>query len=212
MALAKLSAAVVVTLEGIPFLYYGEEIGMEDYAVQSFEEVRDLVSNVYREMMREEGKTDEEILKDLETFSRDRCRTPMQWDKTANAGFSPAGVKTWLPVHENYQLGVNVAEQEKDENSLLNFYRALLHCRKNSHPLKYGKYQFVDAEQNDYLAFKRESYTEIALVLLNFSEKPATVSYSASGDILLSTEGRTGRIETDVLTLAPFEILILEMN
>jgi alpha-glucosidase len=211
MALAKLSAAVVVTLEGIPFLYYGEEIGMEDYAVQSFEEVRDLVSNVYREMMREEGKTDEEILKDLETFSRDRCRTPMQWDKTANAGFSPAGVQTWLPVHDNFRRGINVAEQEKDEASLLNFYRKLLHCRKDNYALQYGKYKAVDAEQNDYLAFKRESNRGTVLVLLNFSENAAKVVYSAFGDVLLSNGGRSDKVEAGELLLAPFEILILQV-
>jgi alpha-glucosidase len=211
IALARLSAALVATLEGIPFLYYGEEIGMADYALKSFDEVRDLVSNVYRVLMSKEGKTDAEILKDLETFSRDRCRTPMQWANAANAGFSPVGVKTWLPVHENYQRGVNVAEQEQDENSLLNFYRKLLHCRKNNHALKYGKYKAVDAEQDDYLAFLRESYTETTLVLLNFSENAVTVNYSASGNVLLSSQGYTGEFKTGGYALAPFEILVLEI-
>jgi alpha-glucosidase len=211
IALAKLSAAVVVLLEGIPFLYYGEEIGMEDYAVQNFEEVRDLVSNVYRELMLAEGKTDEEILADLATFSRDRCRTPMQWNATANAGFSPAGVQTWLPVHESFRRGMNVAEQEKDENSLLNFYRNLIHCRKNTYALQYGKYKPVDEAQNDYLAFLRESDKGTVLVLLNFSENAAKVAYSAVGEVLLSNEKRAGTVQSGGLSLAPFEILVLQI-
>jgi alpha-glucosidase len=212
IALAKLSAAVVVTLEGIPFLYYGEEIGMEDYSVQSFEELRDLVSNVYRELMLAEGKTDEEILTDLATFSRDRCRTPMQWDKNANAGFSPAGVKTWLPVHDNFRQGMNVAEQEQDEDSLLHFYRKLLHCRKDNYALQYGKYRVVDSEQNEYLAFLRESDKGSVLVLLNFSENAAKVGYSASAEVLLSNEKRSERVQTGALSLLPFEILVLQLN
>lgn len=210
LALAKLSAALMLTLEGSPFLYYSEEIGMEDYALQSFDEMRDMVSGVYRDLARDEGKSDEEILVDLATFSRDRCRTPMQWNNSPNGGFSPDGIKTWLPVHQNYLEGVNVAEQEKDESSLLHFYRRFLHLRKQTPALQLGKYGGLDEDQNEYLAFLRESDSQTCLVLLNFSEDSANVNYIAeSAQVLYSSEGRNGIINTANLQLAPFEILIL---
>lgn len=213
LALAKLAATLVLTLEGTPFLYYGEEIGMTDYAVKSYDEVRDMVSGVYRVLALAEGRTEEEIVKDLGTFSRDRCRTPMQWDNSPNAGFSPEGIKTWLPVHENYRQGVNVAEQEKDESSLLYFYRNLLSLRKANSALISGKYRVVDEAQNEYLAYLREGDSQTVLILLNFGDKPTTVNYSAkSAQALFSSEGRTGTISTSGLQLAAFEILILNLQ
>jgi alpha-glucosidase len=210
LALAKLSAALMLTLEGSPYLYYGEEIGMQDYAVQSFDEVRDMVSVVYRDMALAEGKTEIEIVEALGTFSRDRCRTPMQWGNGANAGFSPEDIKTWLPVHENYRDGVNVAEQEKDEASLLHLYRKLLSLRKENPVLIDGKYRLVDEDQNDYLAYLRENDSQSCLVLLNFDEKPATIHYSVeSAQVLFSSAGHTNTINTAGLELGAFEILIL---
>lgn len=208
--IAKVAAALVLTLEGSPYLYYGEEIGMENYAVQSFDEVRDMVSAVYRQIARSDGKTDADILADLATFSRDKCRTPMQWNDSANAGFSPEDVHTWLPVHQNYQTGVTVADQQADEASLLHFFRNLIHVRKQSPALRFGRYIAVDTEQNDYLAYLRKHDSQTCLVLLNFSEQTVPVTYTAAvSDILFSSAARDNLQTIQDIALAPFEVLIV---
>jgi len=137
----------------------------------------------------------------------------MQWDSSPNAGFSPEGIKTWLPVHDCYQDGVNVAEQEKDDSSLLHFYRNLLSLRKQTPALISGEYRGLDEAQNDYMAFLRENDTQTVLVLLNFSEESTAVKYSAeAAQIMFSSEERTGTINTGGLQLVPFEILILNLQ
>lgn len=209
--LARIAAALMLTLPGTPYLYYGEEIGMEDYAVQSFDEVRDMVAMVYRQLMREDGRSDAQILKDLATFSRDRCRTPMQWSDTPNAGFSPEGVETWLPVHENYADGVNVAAQEDDAGSLLTLFRQLIHLRKETPALLEGTYAQLDPESTDYLAFFRQTDDETCAVFLNFTPDAQPVHYRFNGvDVLFSSADRA-RIDTATLDLQPFEVLIVRM-
>lgn len=205
---ARLSCATVLTLPGIPFLYYGEEIGMQDYSVKSFDEVRDMVSDVYRTLMREEGKTDEAILADLATFSRDRCRTPMQWRNAPNGGFSPEGVQTWLPVHASYAHGVTVEDQEADPNSLLQFYRRLLAVRKASDALQVGSYAVYGEPHADYLAFTRSSAEQTCLVLMNFTTNPHTVTLPAHRGVLFGTHHDQA---DETVTLAPFEIMIVDV-
>lgn len=212
VAIAKVAGAAMFTLKGTPYIYYGEEIGMQDYAVKSFDEVRDMVSDVYRKLASAEGRSDEEILADLATFSRDKCRTPMQWDNSANAGFSEAGVKTWLPVHDCYRDGVNVADQEDDTNSILNVYRSLIHLRKTTPALRIGDYQVIDGNQNHYLGFLRITDNQTCLVLLSLSENIETVHYATDvKDILYSSTGRAEVDNTSRLQLAPYEILILSV-
>jgi alpha-glucosidase len=209
--IARVSAALMLTLSGTPFLYYGEEIGMEDYSVQSFNEIRDSVSFVYRNMLQRAGKSDHEILADLAHFSRDRCRTPMQWNNKANAGFSPEGVETWLPVHENHTGAVNVEDQQKNRSTLLHFYRRLIHARRRSPALSVGTYQAVDVENDHYLAFLRTAEGETVLVLINFTATEQVVAYDTSGMRVRFPEVDRTKILAAEITLQPFEVLIAEV-
>ena len=210
--LARINAAIVLTLPGTPFLYYGEEIGMTDYAVQSFDEVRDMVSMVYRDIMRKDGKSDDDILADLATFSRDRCRTPMQWDNSANAGFSPDNVDPWLPVHENYADGVNVAAQENDGDSLLSFYRGVIAARKALPALQHGDYNVVDENNEHIYAFVRRTDLQHILVALNFSSEPQTLAFDTSNaHVIYSYPLRDAHLPAQT-QLVPFEVLIAELD
>ena len=209
--LARVSAALMLTLSGTPYLYYGEEIGMKDYAVQSFDEVRDMVAAVYRRLMREDGRSDEQILKDLATFSRDRCRTPMQWDDAPNAGFSPADVQTWLPVHDSYAQGVNVAQQKQDETSLLHFFRTLIHLRKTTPALLEGSYAQIDPESSEYLAYLRQTDDQTCAVFINFTPDAQPVAYRFNGTKVLFSSGNRSSIDSVTIDLQPFEVLIVEL-
>jgi glycosidase len=128
-ALARLHAAMLLTLKGTPVLYNGEEIGMTDLLLERFEQLRDNQAvNLYH-LAVGDGIDPAEAMKMAAAISRDRCRTPFQWANAPNAGFSPPGVATWLPVNPNYAQGVNVADQEQNPNSLLNYYRRLIAVR-----------------------------------------------------------------------------------
>jgi len=123
-ALARISLALMLTLRGTPFLYNGEEIGMTNLLLQDIAQFRDtLVVGVYHLAVNELKMPEADALAIAASINRDGCRTPMQWADAPNAGFSPAGVPTWLPVNPNYTQGVNVASQLGDPDSLFSFYR-----------------------------------------------------------------------------------------
>lgn len=211
-AWAHVSAALMLTMVGVPFLYYGEEIGMEDYNVRSYDEVHDVVSLVYRDMMRSEGKPDSEILDELTRLSRDRCRTPMQWSAESNAGFSPAEVDTWLPVHENRLDGVNVQDQLGQPDSLLHLYRRLIALRRGSPALMAGSYEDFDAGNDEILAFQRKAPAQKLLVLINFSHQREHLDEALpAGMAIFSTDAETLGSGTQ-LSLAPFEVRVLELD
>lgn len=169
--LARLSLALLLTLRGAPFLYNGEEIGMTDLLLQDLAQFRDPVANWHYQMEASAGTAPEKALEIAAQLSRDKCRTPLQWSDAPNAGFSPPGVKTWLPVNPNYAEGINVSAQDPESASLLNFYRRLIHTRRQYPALVAGDYQPVHTSSQDYLAFLRQSPAndQTCLVLLNFA-------------------------------------------
>ena len=204
--------AVSLFLEGIPFLYYGEEIGMRDYAVESLDEMRDHVGYVYRRLRQEDGVGEEQILKELSKFSRDRSRTPMQWDRSANAGFAPAGVRTWLPVHNNYLAGINVADETADSESLLHFYQKLIHIRNANSALQTGTFADLDPTNMKCLVFLRETPAQRCLVMISFSPQEACFTLEAQGRILFDGVRNGAPLVPGPYTLAPFGILIAEIK
>ena len=149
-------------------------------------------------------------------ITRDRCRTPMQWANAPNAGFSPPGVQTWLPVNPNYAQGINVAEQDADPRSMLNFYRRLLAVRKRTPALLAGDYEPVNEDAQDYLAFLRRTEAQTCLVVLNMSERPQTAQFDLSSDkaeCLFSSHDREGGVvRVSELHLQPFEVFIGQLT
>ena len=131
-ALARLNAALVLTLAGTPFLYNGEEIGMTDLIITDPGRLRDTMATWYYEAahQRPEDRSGRGGRVRAGAMSRDKNRTPMQWTGQIHAGFCPAGVVPWLPVNPNYAGGVNVSDQQDDPRSLLNFYRRLIRVRR----------------------------------------------------------------------------------
>lgn len=149
---ARVAAAMLLTLKGTPFIYYGEEIGMRDIPIRKKSDVLDPI-----------GKRFWPIFK-----GRDGCRSPMQWDSSPNAGFSQAA--PWLPVHKNYTKR-NVAQQSADPDSLLNFVKKLISIRRAEPALQHGDFIPLVEEPRFILAFKRVFDQDNVIVILNFSSR-----------------------------------------
>ena len=219
-ALARLHLALMLTLRGTPFLYNGEEIGMTDLPLYDVAQYRDLLGIWVYHMLRDELKLPEqEALQQAAEVTRDKNRTPMQWANAANAGFSPAGVETWLPVNPDYAEGVNVAEQQGDPDSMLNFYRRMLRLRRQTPALISGDYTPLHEEADDYFAFLRETADhggQTCLVVLNLSERTQKVRFDLAPGVarrLCASGAHDG--ETDDLSelvVGPFEIYIAELT
>ena len=159
--IAKLIAAMYLTLRGSVVMYYGEEIGMENNDPKSKEEVQDPIGKLG--WPKEKG--------------RDGERTPMQWNDGANAGFSKA--KPWLPVPASFKTH-NVASEQKDTNSVLSFYRQLLTMRHKEPALLDGNYIPLNGDDPNVFTYLRQYKNEAVLVVLNMSAKDQKVQFDLS--------------------------------
>jgi alpha-glucosidase len=216
--LARLHLALMLTLKGTPFLYNGEEIGMADLELTTLSQVRDTTGlNQYRTMTEKRGMSPEVALKAVIATTRDRCRSPMQWSRAPNAGFSPPDVPPWLPVNPNFATGVNVAAQAGDPSSLLTFYQRMLRLRRTTPALIAGDYHMLHPQSETYFAFLRHDVGtgQTCLVVLNFSNEEQVVIFDLSDKqprLLFSSQAREDQPFTlDWLTLAPFEIVIADL-
>jgi glycosidase len=177
-AKAKLLALMQMTLRGIPFTYYGEELGIPK-PILPMRTGLDPLAQKYRSipqfMVNWTG----------ESLNRDECRTPMLWDSTANAGFTTT-TKPWLPVSANYRE-INATKQWQDSTSLLRFYADILRLRNASDALRFGTMQIAEVRcDKDVFAYYRTMGDETFLVLLNFSKRPQSIPVS-NCKVMLST-------------------------
>jgi oligo-1,6-glucosidase/alpha-glucosidase len=168
---AKLLALLQLTVRGVPCVYYGEEIGMTDLR-QPYKTAIDPVPHKFKSIPR--------FVFDLLglTINRDEVRTPMQWDATANAGFSSAA-KTWLPVHENYTK-INVKLESEAEDSLLNTIRGLMNVRNSKKSLQEGSLEILSGLPKGILGYKRILNEEKITILLNFDQQPKEFEFEYS--------------------------------
>jgi oligo-1,6-glucosidase/alpha-glucosidase len=176
---AKLFATLQLTVRGVPFIYYGEEIGMENHDIPLHEGL-DPVASRFRFVpqrvvawLRHRG-----VL-----LNRDECRTPMQWDDGPHAGFAPAQARPWLPVHPQ-SSSINVATQRRDPQSTLNCYRQLLALRRQEPALQAGSLAWLDNPRlpSAIVAYRRKCEGDARRpvdVFLNFSRKEIDLDLSA---------------------------------
>ena len=217
-AIGRAAVALMLTLRGTPFLYNGEEIGMSDYRLTDIDLFRDPPAVWFYHAVIADGTSPEEALILAADTSRDRCRTPMPWSNAANAGFSPEGVTPWLPLNPNYAQGINVADQQNDRESMLSFYKRLLHLRKQTPALIDGDYTPLNVSSTGYFAFLRCSLEtgQTCLVVLNLAEKSDTLKFdlpSQNVRCLFSTHTPAGEsLSGEALQIAPFEIFIGELT
>ena len=215
--LARINAALVLTLRGTPFFYNGEEIGMTDYIITDPTKLRDTMASWYYEQLVGELNVDPiEAAQRAGEMTRDKNRTPMHWSNAINGGFCPPSVEAWLPVNPNYAEGINVKEQQDQPESILNYYKRLVRVRKQNPALIKGEYKPVHEKAEDYVAFLRFTQEQSVLVALNYSPNHHELKFSVPGKktahILFSSAGRGKKDEAlSQVSLGAFEVLIAEL-
>lgn len=175
---SKMLTTFIMTMRGTPYYYNGDELGMTNAGFTGITEYRDVQTlNEYQHVKNTNGDTTK-YLKRIAFESRDNGRTPLQWDGSANAGFTTG--KPWIAVNKNYKE-INVLKEDKDPNSVLNYFRKIVQLRKNNLALIYGKYTLLDKDNPDVYAYTRELDGTRVLILLNFKSKPS--SYKVDFDL-----------------------------
>ncbi len=169
---SKMLTTLIMSMRGTPYYYYGDEIGMTNIKFDKVEQYNDIELLTNYAQIKAKGGDLKRFLEGMKITSRDNGRTPMQWDNTAT-GFSTG--KSWLPLNPNHTT-VNVAAQETDPNSILNYFRKMVQLRKNDQVLIYGDWKLIDSENPDVFAFTRTLNGKNRLALLNFKAKNATVN------------------------------------
>ena len=176
----KTLAASYLFLQGTPFIYQGQEIGMINWKPQSIEQYRD-VQTIYNYNTKYAKKTHEQRMAIEYRSSRDNARTPVQWDDSPNAGFTTAKAP-WMDVNENYH-DINVAQQLADPDSILNFYKKAIALRKSLKSVRYGEYKEHFPLSPTLWCYTRELKCEKLLVLCSYSDKPQDLKIPKGCDI-----------------------------
>jgi oligo-1,6-glucosidase len=205
VASAKLLETMLLTLRGTPFIYQGDELGMTNYPFKGIDDYNDIeAKNGYKADVLTGKVSEAAYLDNLRHMSRDNARTPMQWDTSANAGFTTG--KPWLAVNPNYKQ-INAAEEVGDKQSVYNYTKAMIALRHATPALVYGSYEDLDPTNPSVFAYTRSLGVDRYLVVLNFSDK--AVEYKLPGGMtprqLLMDNVGNKEAETSTLHLKPWE-------
>ena len=203
---AKCIATCLHMMQGTPYVYQGEELGMTNTVFNSVDDFRDLESiNAYRELVESGLYTDEDMFPKIAHKSRDNARTPMQWDASENAGFTTG--KPWIAVNPNYKK-INVADQLKREDSVFHYYQKLIRLRKENEIIVYGNYELLLPEDENIFAYTRTLDNQKLLVVCNFSKSEQKFDFSGyeNAKVLISNYNRDARKDG---ILKPYEATVL---
>ena len=166
---AKMLATCLHMMKGTPYIYQGEELGMTNAYFETLEDYRDVESlNAYKELTKDCGETPETVLGYLKRIGRDNARTPMQWDDSANAGFT-AGIP-WIRVNPNF-TEINARQQQNDTESVFQYYKKLIHLRHTMDVVVYGRYELLEPEDENLFAYTRTLEDRRLLVICNFTKQ-----------------------------------------
>lgn len=167
---AKMLATTIHMLRGTPYIYQGEELGMTNPYFEHIGLYRDIESVNYYNILKEQGKAEEEIIKILQSKSRDNSRTPMQWSEDNNGGFTEG--TPWISLSKNYKY-INAKHQLEDKNSIFYHYKKLIQLRKELNIISEGIFKPMMEEHKSVFAYERELNNERLIVINNFYEKEA---------------------------------------
>lgn len=216
VASAKLFGTLLLTLEGTPFIYQGEEIGMTNVTFESINDYNDLDTiNRYRMLVEEKGTDPAKAMEEIHAKSRDNARTPIQWSQAAQAGFTSG--TPWLKVNPNY-VEINVEQSLADPDSIYCHYQKLIQLRKTFLALVYGSYTLYLPEHEQVLAYSRRLEDKCLLMLLNVSPQPAVCALPAcmtgsQANLLIANYpiGTPADLQ-DLTTLRPYEARIYQLK
>ena len=201
---AKMLATCLHMMQGTPYIYQGEELGMTNVQFDSLGDYRDIETlNMYKEK-KSLGWSHKRIMEAIYAKGRDNARTPMQWNTSENAGFTSG--KPWLNVNPNYKQ-INAEAAVSDKDSIYNFYKRLIKLRKERDVITTGKFELIMRDHPDVFAYKRVGEDETLIVLCNFSNKEIEVtnkeicSVIPKGNVIItnSENSKAGNV------LSPFE-------
>lgn len=207
----KALGTIQVLRKGIPFIYQGQEIGMENQVFESVEDFDDIATINGYHVAKEAGLTEEEALAAIAKYSRDNARTPMQWSAEPGLGFSDG--TAWL-ISPKPNVAINVEDQEKDPNSILNYYRQLTALYR--HPLYGNTIRFGDMipayrDRENIIAFERRGNKRL-LVISNFQNRQATLELPAPiKTVVLNNTAGLFQEGDQVLELTPYQTVVLEL-
>ncbi len=224
---AKLFATLMYFLKGTPFIYQGEELGMTNVRFDSIDDYQDIESiNMYKEKV-SRGENSDKIMKSIYRQGRDNARTPMQWSTQKNAGFTNG--TPWIKVNSNYTT-INVEDELKRDDSVLNYYKRLIHLRRNSNLIIYGKYEPIEPIGTDkgVMSYRRynDNGNEI-VVICNMSANDITVQFKHEDadnmsnmklllsnysdiDISKNIKEKSQILKEDIMKLRPYEAVVLQ--
>lgn len=207
----KALGTIQILRKGIPFIYQGQEIGMENQVFESVEDFDDIATINGYHVAKEAGLSEEEALAAIANYSRDNARTPMQWSAEPGLGFSDG--TAWL-ISPKPNVAINVKDQEKDPNSILNYYRQLTALYR--HPLYGNTIRFGDMipayrDRENIIAFERRGDKRL-LVVSNFQNRQATLELPAPiKTVVLNNTAGLFQEGDQVLELAPYQTVVLEL-
>ena len=208
---AKMLATCIHMMQGTPYVYQGEELGMTNCPFNTLENFRDLESiNAFHELTEQGKMTEEEMMAAIGYKGRDNARTPMQWDDSANAGFSSADATPWIMVNPNYTK-INAKDQVSREDSVFKYYQKLIKLRHESDLIVYGTYDLILDDDKDIYAYIRTLGDEKLIVYCNFSENTREVELPeefTDGKILISNYNDAKVSEK--ITLRPYEAIVIQ--
>lgn len=211
----KMLGTISVLLRGIPFIYQGQEIGMQNAVWNTVDEYNDINTIDQYHTARDAGLTDKEALEACSRLSRDNARTPMQWNTQENAGFTTG--TPWLKVNDNY-TEINVETQDTDPDSVLNYYRKLIALRKSpayKEVFAYGEFLPVYQNTSSVMAYYRKTENQRILITANFGKEAVslTLEYPVK-QILLSNmaSAEPSLPSNDIITLNSCEVLVFELE
>ena len=202
-------AVMYFMMQGTPFIYQGQEIGMTNVKFEKIEDYNCVGTRNMYEIQRKQGVPHEELMEIIWATCRDNSRTPMQWDESANAGFSTG--KPWIGINPNY-IEVNVEKQEKDPNSILNFYKKMILLKKQDDLFVYGVYDLILEDHEKIYAYTRSLDNEKAVIICNLTEEETVYEYKnielTYDELLLSNYDVAYHEKSTNFVLRPYETRI----
>ena len=212
---AKMLGTISVLLRGIPFIYQGQEIGMQNVVWNTVDEFNDINTIDQYHTARDAGLTDKEALEACSRLSRDNARTPMQWNTQKNAGFTTG--TPWLKVNDNY-TEINMETQDADPDSVLNYYQKLIALRKSpayKEVFTYGEFMPVYQNTCSVMAYYRKNEKQRILITANFGKEAVslTLEYPVKQILLSNMASAVHSLPAnDIITLNSCEVLVFELE
>lgn len=207
----KLLATAYFMLKGLPFIYQGQEIGMENTVFNSIDEVDDISTIDEYNVAVREGKTPEEALSIVNYYSRDNARTPFQWDSSENAGFTNG--KPWLSVNPKYKE-INLEAQIDDDSSVFSHYKKLIRLRKNPEykdTIIYGKFEEAFTDRHNIMAYYRKGEKQTLLILANFQREEQTLKLPGKIKAVLINNYEDINLDGGNIILKNYQAVVLEV-